>query len=61
MHGLKVGISMILWARPSFSPYLKISVVLRSSKLAWAFPARHRKVVMNSSRSSPCLSCMSFD
>ena len=60
-RGLKVGISMILWARPSFNPYLKISVVPRSSRLAWAFPARRRKVVMNNSRSSPCLSWVSFD
>ena len=59
--GLKVGISIILWARPSFNPYLKISVVPRSSRLAWAFPARRRKVVMNNSRSSPCLSWVSFD
>ena len=60
-RGLKVGISIILWARPSFNPYLKISVVPRSSRLAWAFPASRRKVVMNSSRLSPCLSWVSFD
>ena len=59
--GLKVGISMILWAKPSFNPYLKISVVPRLSRLAWAFPAKHQKVVMNNSRSSPCLSWVSFD
>ena len=61
MHRLKVGNSMILWARPSFNPYLKISMVPRSFKLAWAFPASYQKVVMNSSRSSPYLSWMSFD